>query len=413
MRFFKYLLMVFLSIISTSIFAQWQAQSGSATVTASSPDAACRALFDAVYPNGTSWKYNGVNSNNTICQMLGSNGGAVLGYLTQKTACPTSGTEDVQSVPFRLRSSQVCISGCLWNPTSEGKMVCGDNTGICATGFKSAGTTCSQNTDLTPTQADKDATKPLDPENPDPKPDPNPDPNDPNGGSGQGRCNGTNNCNTTNNTNSNNTTNNITNEIDINRIIDAINTSTSDLKSAISSLSSSLSSGFKSITDAVGITNSKLDLIKSEQTKTNEKLDTSNKHLKQIEDNGKAASDALGNIDKKLGKSNEHLEKIEEGTTAASDALGDIKKFITDTEGSEIAEVGAPIEGISVGNLDYSIFKVNAQCPASPTLVISLSRTTKSFGIDYSQLCDILQYMGYLISLVAMLHAGQILVRDS
>jgi len=240
MRFFKYLVLIFLSFISAQVFAVGWFLPGYTTTFYPTAQEACEKALK-----------NGSGTAGTLSVSLVSETEAECHYIrygtptTNKaylkkppTKCPSSGTEDVKSVPFRLRSSQVCISGCLWNPTSSGGMVCGDNSGMCATDFKSAGTTCSQNTDLTPTQSDIDATKPLDPDNPDPKPDPNPDPNDPNGGSGQGRCNGTNNCNTTNNTNSNNTTNNITNEIDINRIIDAINTSTSDLKSAISSLSS-------------------------------------------------------------------------------------------------------------------------------------------------------------------------------
>ncbi|WP_111828265.1 virulence factor TspB C-terminal domain-related protein [Acinetobacter colistiniresistens] len=90
MRFFKYLVFIFFSIISVNAFADWKATSGATIAFGSTPDAACRSLYSTLYPNGSSWVYTGVNENNTICQMRGSNGGAVLGYLSQEQQkCPS------------------------------------------------------------------------------------------------------------------------------------------------------------------------------------------------------------------------------------------------------------------------------------------------------------------------------------
>lgn len=129
---------------------------------------------------------------------------------------------------------------------------------------------------------------------------------------------------------------------------------------------------------------------------------------------------AIDSVSKKISSlvdgqktSNEHLKNIEQGVSASSEVLSDMKNYFTDETGSDISAVDLPTEGISVGQIDTNIFKVSEQCPVSQNLLVTLSSTSKSFGIEYDQLCDILRYMGYLISLVALLHAGQILVRDS
>ncbi|VXA54277.1 conserved hypothetical protein [Acinetobacter proteolyticus] len=396
MRFFKYLVFIFFSLFSFNLYADYYAIYNNIKYVASSPDAVCKSVESAYSrQDRLPLKYRAITNATNVgyCYDTFNNSFNVF----KGQSCPVAGTVDLKSVPHRLLKLQVCIENCLWNPDPDAKgEVCGENSGICATDFKSAGTSCSQNSDLNPNQQDIDNTAPPEPEQPQecknssgsdaycPKPpkgcpsgyseqsfngeaicvkdspqNPNPiDPNnnenqppasEPNGG-GEGGG------------------------IDSAGIINAINSMKTAIVSAINSVSSKLDSMFTEQKKG----NQYLDDIKKESIKTNEKLDTTNNHLKQIEGTGK-----------------------------------EVKDFLTDKKGSEIPGVGTPIEGISVGELDYNIFKVNAQCPASPTLVVSLSHTTKSFGIDYSQLCDILRYMGYLISLVALLHAGSILVRDS
>lgn len=161
--------------------------------------------------------------------------------------------------------------------------------------------------------------------------------------------------------------------------------------------------------DAKGI----IDSIKALRDSLLGAIDSVSRKLTALTDGQKTTNEHLKNIKEQSTKSNEHLKKIEDGTAAASESLGDIKDYLTDESGAAISSVALPTEGISVGQIDYNIFKVNAQCPVSPNLLVTLSHTSKSFGIEYSQLCDILQYMGYLIGLVGLLHAGQILVRDS
>lgn len=161
--------------------------------------------------------------------------------------------------------------------------------------------------------------------------------------------------------------------------------------------------------DAKGI----IDSIKALRDSLLGAIDSLSRKLTALTDGQKTTNEHLKNIKEQSTKSNEHLKKIEDGTAAASESLGDIKDYLTDESGAAISSVALTTEGISVGQIDYNIFKVNAQCPVSPNLLVTLSHTSKSFGIEYSQLCDILQYMGYLIGLVGLLHAGQILVRDS
>lgn len=455
MRFFKYLVFIFFSIVSFQTFAAYKYSVNTGTGSYDSALAACQAVLDnykSTRSDAANWSIN-TTALPAKCEIWGGSYWA-FSQPIQKTEvadnCPSAGTTQTQSVPFRLLDSQVCINSCLWNPAGTGP-VCGDNSGICSDDFKSAGTSCSQNTDLTPTQSDIDSTKPVDPpmqctsdycEKPSDKScpsgytkqmfnnkdycvkdganPPNNNPDQPSSsepqGNGDGTCNGTNNCNTNNY------------NFDVSQIVNAINAQTSAITSAISqqtsalssaissaasSINSSLSSGFKSVTDAIGLTNSKLDLVKNEQVKTNEKLDKSNDHLKQIEESGKAASEALGDIRDSAHSASETLGDIKEGVDESNSIWKGIKDWLFDENGSSVSNVDLPTEGIAAGQIDYNLFKVNAQCPVSPQLLVSLSHASKSFNIDYSQLCDILRYMGYLISIVAALHAGQILVRDS
>ncbi|MCH7341731.1 virulence factor TspB C-terminal domain-related protein [Acinetobacter higginsii] len=161
----------------------------------------------------------------------------------------------------------------------------------------------------------------------------NPNPNDPNtpydpnnppdNGGDDGKCNGTNNCNTNNY------------EFDVSQIVNAISSQTSAITSAISqqtsaltsaissavsSINSTLSTGFKSVTDTLGITNTKLDA-------TNTKLDKSNEHLKNIKENSDKANLSLDSIDKngkdlntKIDKTNEKLDKSNEHLDNIEDA---------------------------------------------------------------------------------------------
>lgn len=429
MRFFKYLVLIFLSILSVNAFAiSYYYNSNGPRF--STVQAACDHWFD--YDSGFNRTSYTMTVSGSYCYVR-TNGG--YNYeprlISSESSCPSAGTEDVKSVPFSLRNSQVCIESCLWNPIPTGGMVCGENTGICATDFSSAGTSCSQNTDLTPSQDDINNTspepepmvcttdycvKPADktcpvgyskqmfnnvdycvkdgknpPDNPDPE---NPDPDNPNSCT-QSYCpkpddtkdcpagyyptvyNGEKICvkdNPTPNQPNPNDPNNNDNPPSSEPVAgDDPNTSF----------------------DTKGI----IDSIKALRDSLLGAIDSVSKKISSLVDGQKT--------------SNEHLKNIEQGVSASSEVLSDMKNYFTDETGSDISAVDLPTEGISVGQIDTNIFKVSEQCPVSQNLLVTLSSTSKSFGIEYDQLCDILRYMGYLISLVALLHAGQILVRDS
>ncbi|NAR19453.1 hypothetical protein GPS63_14345 [Acinetobacter haemolyticus] len=412
--------------------------------------AVCSYIYEKTGRKSSDFDCVNPDSDPTRIYLISSPNGASIGQYATKTCqqikCPTSGTTDVKTVPFRLRNSQVCINSCLWNPVATAGMVCGDNSGMCATDFTSAGTTCSQNSDLTPTQEDKDNTAPPEPEPPQnecknetgsdsycskpPQGCPpgyseqsfngeaicvkdsphNPNPNDPNNNDNQPPASEPN----------GGGDNNGGGGVDLTPVLNAISDLKTSLLNAISTVNQSITNGFKSVTDTLTKTNEKLDIANTKLEKSNQHLD--NIHKETVKTNSKldAVSQGVATTNSKLETTNEHLKNIGDYTKAASEAIGESNKKLDGikdaVEGAygcanenynpndknsnkyrecteEDLEDGKPQDGkVDViqreieTNFDGNIISVNDQCP--PPLVIRFTLLqAHEISFDYDNFC--------------------------
>lgn len=390
----KYLFFVFFTFFSTCVFADYRynvsnisstiqfSYIGSTSTHYENLTQLCTQLASKLGLSQTNISWT---NNNTSGQCTRNSN--VIGNWTRVSfSCPAAGTTDVKSVPFRLRNSQVCIDSCLWNPVSTAGMVCGDNSGICATDFTAAGTSCSQNSDLTPTQEDKDNTAPPEPEPPQnecknetgsdsycskpPQGCPsgyseqsfngeaicvkdspqNPNPNDPNNNDNQPPASEP----------SGGDNNGGGGDIDLTPVINAINSLKNALVSAINSVSSKLNT----LITGQEKTNEHLDEIQKESVKTNQKLD----------------------------KSNEHLQKLNKTSEDSKSLLEQIKDFFTE-EVEESEEENTKIDiSDSSGSVDTTI-SFSGYCPAPITVPIKFAFVNTEMEFTYTRYCDLAQFL--------------------
>ncbi|MFH7353759.1 hypothetical protein L1A70_18365 [Acinetobacter bereziniae] len=268
MKFFKYLIFIFL-LISFQAKADWYIQNlGPDFGVFTTTESACKANRDRVSSSFT-YKLLG-----TSCVLY--NGSSTFGVyelieIEKKcTAGQTAFLDGYITPPDGFSPDSVCYQGCTWTNTAGGGTAFDTPNGNINWGFnaKNTGAKCSVET---PKGEDKPVNKDgcknnesycdkpstgcpsgytsgsfngkqiCVKNNPDPT---KPNPNDPNngGGKGEGSCNGTNNCNTTN--------------LDDTNIVNAINSSKNAITQAISSLSESITSSFTTVTNAInGTTN--------------------------------------------------------------------------------------------------------------------------------------------------------------
>lgn len=278
MKFFKYLILLFLSILSINVIAANYEYRTLDSITStswfSSYKDSCQSFVNQKVSNGSNISY--VSSTEDQCVYKTSDGNRGAQIEKREATCKAGQNKFLDGFITPSDGSPpdiVCFSGCLYKSDGGGTAFDTPN-GNLNWGFNasSTGATCGADT---PKGEDKpNPVTPMKPEEcksasgsdaycnkpsnkqcptgykqgsfnnqqicikPSPDPDPTkPNPNDPNNGDGKGSCNGTNNCNTTN--------------FDDSKIIEAINASTSAITQAISTLSSSLSSGFSSVVNAV------------------------------------------------------------------------------------------------------------------------------------------------------------------
>lgn len=418
----KYLFFVFFTFFSTCVFADYRynvsnisstiqfSYIGSTSTHYENLTQLCTQLASKLGLSQTNISWT---NNNTSGQCTRNSN--VIGNWTRVSfSCPAAGTTDVKSVPFRLRNSQVCIDSCLWNPVSTAGMVCGDNSGICATDFTAAGTSCSQNSDLTPTQEDKDNTAPPETEPPQPecknetgsdsycsKPpqgcpsgyteqsfngesicvknsDQIPNPNDPNNNDNEPPA---------SEPNGGNDNNQGGGDVDLTPVINAINELKNILSNGINSLKEALSNGFKSVTDML--------------IKTNEKLDQSNEYLDEIQKESVKTN-------QKLDKSNEHLEKLNKTSEESKSILEQIKDFFTE-EVEESEEENTKIDiSDSSGSVDTTI-SFSGYCPAPITVPIKFAFVNTEMEFTYTRYCDLAQFLKPVVIALAAFVAALII----
>ncbi|MCU4386538.1 hypothetical protein KTH40_02810 [Acinetobacter haemolyticus] len=449
MRFFKYLVFIFLSIISVKVFAATYEFSGGGyrDKQFSTPEALCTywggegATF---VPNGGS--VGSVGS----CQKTGANPVPVYIYGDQ---CPSNVTTKPISVPGwtdwdidqieayhnKIANTTVCYDGCRFkNPSLSGSE--GSDLMSLTYGNGTKDQSCPPSTDKPPTippdgyeppqqecknetGSDSYCSKP--PQGCPPgyseqsfngeaicvKDSPhNPNPNDPNNNDNQPPASEPN----------GGGDNNGGGGVDLTPVLNAISDLKTSLLNAISTVNQSITNGFKSVTDTLTKTNEKLDIANTKLEKSNQHLD--NIHKESVKTNSKldAVSQSVATTNSKLDTTNEHLKNIGDYTKAASEAIGESNKKLDGikdaVEGAygcanenynpndknsnkyrecteEDLEDGNPQDGnVDViqreieTNFDGNIISVNDQCP--PPLVIRFTLLeAHEISFDYDNFC--------------------------
>ncbi|MCU4601515.1 hypothetical protein [Acinetobacter bereziniae] len=433
MKFFKYLIFILLSFLSTLTLACYQVKFNSFTSPIKkSQGEACASIVgqktttgDTVVKSVYSFEHNihfcKIDTKNSKGELVGwdsYNDGPYYvdcqikcepgtkrfldGYITSQTGTPPD---------------EVCFAGCLHKSDGGGTAFDTPN-GNLSWGFnaETTGMECDQDT---PKGEDKPIT-PVDPnmkpedcknangsnaycdkptdkncptgykqgmfnnkqiciknsDNPDPN---KPNPNDPNNGDGkgEGNCNGTNNCNTT--------------EFDDSKIIEAINASTSAISNAIASLSNTITNGLNSLASSINSVSSAI-----------------NANTNAVNANGDKVTNAVNSGTNATKENGKKLDGIKDGIDKGNGFLKEIKDWLF----ADVPDTGsepAPSREFKVEDLKTDLFKVSGQCP------ISKSFTFKghTFTLDLSNFCYVLEIMGLIVGIAACLHGIAILSENT
>lgn len=476
MRFFKYLVFVVLSIVSVNSYSDWYFFNEGTSKTYKTGQEAC----DTKYYQSTGITFF---QNSTTTGHCRNSSGTPIHYSDLKyiQSCPSSVTTKPISVPgwtdwdidqiedyHKKILPTICYQGCRYkDPSMNGS----EGSDLLSLSYSSPekDSSCPAGSTQPNTPSPDGPSNPTDPTNPPPdeqecknangsdaycpKP-PNgcptgyteqsfngeqicvknspedPNPNDPNNNDNQPPA--------------SEPTGGDGNGVDLTPVINAINSLKAALTSAINSLKESLTAGFKTVTDAIGLTNSKLDA-------TNTKLDKSNEHLDNIKKESIKGNEKLDKVNEnltgtnsKLDKANDYLKDISDASSAASEAIAETNKKLDGIKDSVDAfgkcknesynpndphskkyrecteedaknglggEVSTPFKDLDLGAINTDLFKANAQCPAPIPLYIPVVKHT--FHIDLSALCQVLEIMGYVVAIFAMVHGIAILVENS
>lgn len=372
MRFFKYLVFIFLSSLSFNLFAaNVYYFYEHPTKTFGSISAACSAA--ATLYRASSSKPDGAGRSCLLYNASGGLSGSVS--LLQKTIVCPSATEVTLKVAINAQKYQ-CVNQCQYALRG------------CVDIDFEPGMTCS----AISTGIDCGGTPPPKP----PKPD---DPVAPDSDSGIPAAPGQNSSNTNTNTatttgtststSTSTTTNNTTTNTSTTNTTTTtnINTTTkidlSSLESAIESIGKLLGGKLDAIKEALGA-----DSGSENGSPDGTDLSETNKKLDDIKNNG--------------DKLNNWLQgKNEDGTGGG---VGD-NPFGTDV---------TPERTLDEQSFKTNIFQSNAQCPADKTLSMTLfTGRTFSRTLSFSMWCDKLAIFGSLILIAAYLYGASIIVRNS
>ncbi|ENV08273.1 hypothetical protein F966_03336 [Acinetobacter higginsii] len=96
---------------------------------------------------------------------------------------------------------------------------------------------------------------------------------------------------------------------------------------------------------------------------------------------------------------------------ALCDSIIDIKDFLTKEGDTSELEETTPTRELDLGQIQTDLFKASGQCPAPYTFRAPVVNHT--FTVDISKLCDVLEIIGIFISIAAMIHGIAILVENS
>ena len=442
MRFFKYLIFIFLSLFSVNLFADTFSVN---SVTSDSAVSACQKYASSL--SITYLSVSNITATSFICSVRNINGNTFneTGYI-EKTSCPSNVSSTPISVPGwhnwtveqtdayhskNVAGKTICYQGCRYKDPSIG----GDDPEMHITyGSPVQDSSCPPDS-IKPSTPVPDGTPPQPTEcknasgsdsycdkpptgcpsgytsgsfnnkeicvknSPDPDPT-KPNPNDPNNGDGKGSCNGTNNCNTTNT------------NFDDSGIISAINSLKSSLTSAISSMTNTLSSAISSVTSAVNsvstavnsntaAVNANGDKVKNSVDSNTAAVNANGDKIKGAVDSNTSAVNANGEkikgaVDANTAAVNANGEKIkgavDENTAVLKEGnglLSDIKNWLTTTDGVSADSGLLGIDPIQIEQ-QQDKFNWSAQCPApieKNTTIIGYSWT---YSFTFDSWCSVL-----------------------
>lgn len=398
MRFFKYLILI-LIFIPFFANAYWYRQGYSHERFPTAQDACIQASESGAGTAGTEQVIN-ITSTQATCTFMRYGSLSTNTIFQVGTSCVAgatnvySGSVTVQNfkddseyldltdaAASKFAGTTVCASNCIHSfdylGNGEGDSVNGpvvfqgkytSTTQSCTS--PTSGPTDTLNGTKTPTNPD-DPDDPKDPDDPD-----NPD----NPGQGEGSCNGTNNCNTT--------------EFDDSGIISAINSMSSaivnKLTGVASQITGSISQMSASVTDAIGVTNGKLDQVKAEVTKN---VTATNAVKSAVDDNTSATNSVKTAVDANTAATNQQTttlsQKIEAAATSVKNAVSEMSASITDSIGitngkldqvkAEIAQQKASIDAVKSA-VDSNTNAVNANGDKVKTAVDSNTAAVNANG---------------------------------
>jgi hypothetical protein len=448
MRFFKYLIFIFIFFSSSNASAYFY-YVGNKAATIADTYCASSAKTYALSEISSKFIYQA-----DTCRWYNKDWSVGAPNIQEEKTTCTAGTENFIdgfiTPPDGFAPDSVCFQGCTYNSDGQGTAFDTPNGNLSwGINAQATGATCSVDTPKgqdTPTNdkmppdqcknstgSDSYCNKPPNKQCPtgykqgsfnnqqicvknSTDPDPNkPNPNDPNNG-GQGNCNGTNNCNTTN--------------FDDSGIISAINSLKSSLTSAISSMTNTLSSAISSVTSAVNSVKNSVDAntaaVNANADKVKGAVDANTAAVNANGDKVKGAVDAntaavnangdkvKGAVDANTAAVNANGDKVKgavDANTAAVNAngekikgavdvntaavkegnglLSDIKNWLTSTDGVSADSGLLGIDPIQIEQ-QQDKFNWSAQCPApieKNTTIIGYSWT---YSFTFDSWCSVL-----------------------
>ena len=438
MRFFKYLVFIFLTLFSVNVFADYSVGG----FTASTELAACNAFYantgyttkevrtsgsarfcyvvENAFPNSPPVQGQQVISAPSSCKADGTSvySGSVTVSDWKDDAEYLSLTEQASS---KFEGTYVCSNSCRFNYDFLAGDGDAENGPIVFKGRYSRTTTSCVSGDTSPNASITGSGKPKSectkaycdkepnkscpdgysqgsfngkqicvknsPKNPNPN-DPNTpyDPNNPpDNGGGDGKCNGTNNCNTNNY------------EFDVSQIVNAISSQTSAITSAISQQTSSLSSA---ISSAAGSINSALSSGFSSLKSAIDSTTSAINSVKTAVDSNTAAVNANG----------EKLDELNQTAKDSKSLLQQIKDFFTEDHALPSDDSSVQVGEIQLPDYEKNYVVWAAHCPPDNHVNINLMGQNSNLVLSWSPWCELLSKIRWAIIACAYFAAAYIIL---
>ena len=440
MRFFKYLVFIFLTLFSVNVFADFYIQGLQSSTTSSTPMGACKALL----PLNSRLQY--VSNTDTKCVVYDTSYQANIDYNISSTpsSCKADGTsvysgsvtvsdwkDDAEYVSLtdqassKFNNTYVCSNSCKFTydflsgdgDAENGPIVFKGKytrtTESCTSGDTSPNSSITGSgkpkSECTTAYCDKEPKKSCpdgysqgsfngkqicvknSPKNPNPN-DPNTpyDPNNPpDNGGGDGKCNGTNNCNTNNY------------EFDVSQIVNAISSQTSAITSAISQQTSALSSAISSAASSIySALSSGFSSLKSAIDSNTDAVNANGTKVKDAVDSNTAAVNANG----------EKLDELNQTAKDSKSLLQQIKDFFTEDHALPSDDSNVQFGEIQLPEYEKNYVLWSQQCPPDVQVPISLMGQSSTLVMSWSPWCELLSKIRWAIIACAYFAAAYIIL---